>query len=170
VGADVVVPRVPGSVEWIRGDPLMREGLSGQGDDLLRNQVRADPRGIECAADMLSLGSTNIQKREDISMGSNIIKEDARHYHHLSDTDVAVIVTRVKELRKSGTPRMSGMSEIARDAGCSVDMVYRIYRQSIVELMKPSPKAARCWVIHTSGHCFFKEEYSCDCPLFPFSC
>ena len=74
-------------------------------------------------------------------MGSNIIRENGRHYHHLSDTDVAVIVTSVKELRKSGTPRMSGMSEIARDAGCSVDTVYRIYRQSMVELMKPSSKA-----------------------------
>lgn len=23
--------------------------------------------------------------------------------------------------------------------------------------------AARCWAIHTSGRCFFQEEYSCDC-------
>lgn len=74
-------------------------------------------------------------------MGSNIIKENGRHYHHLSDTDVAVIVTKVEGLRKSGAPRMAGMYEIARDAGCSVDTVYRIYRQSMVELMKPSPKA-----------------------------
>lgn len=74
-------------------------------------------------------------------MQASILKENGRHYHHLSDTDVAVIVTRVKELRRNGTPRMSGMSEIARETGCSVDTVYRIYRQSMVELMKPSPTA-----------------------------
>ncbi len=65
-----------------------------------------------------------------------IIKASKAKYHHLDETTVTMIIAKVEKLRKGNRRRTEGMKEIARENGCSLNTVYRIYRLSEVDIQR----------------------------------
>ena len=69
-------------------------------------------------------------------MSFTIIGQNGRSFHHLSDVVVAEIVTKVNLIDRTVGNVTARMKEIARESGCSLNTVYRIYRSSLVTMAK----------------------------------
>lgn len=69
-------------------------------------------------------------------MGFTIIGQNSRTFHHLSDVDVTKIITKVNLIDRTLGNVTARMEEIAKESGCSLNTVYRIYRSSLVTMMK----------------------------------
>lgn len=83
---------------------------------------------------------------------TTIIRNPRENFHHLTDTRVVEIITKVNILRESGNPRVEGMKRIAFEAGCSLDTVYKIYRSSQIELKEPDSNGTD-YIVVSIEHC-----------------
>lgn len=83
-----------------------------------------------------------------------IIRNTKNNFHHLTDTRVIEIITKVNCLRESGKSRVEGMKKIAFEEGCSLDTVYKIYRSSKVEFKDPNSNG--------TGYEIIRVEHSSD--------
>lgn len=77
----------------------------------------------------------------------NIIRH-RKGYRHLTHDEVIMIVERVKALEKSDGPLVSGKRAIAEEAGVRLDTVYRIERDSLVELKRFDRRQCRYLTDH----------------------
>ena len=97
-------------------------------------------------------------------MGFSIIEQNSRTFHHLSDVVVAEIVTKVNLIDRTVGNVTARMKEIARESGCSLNTVYRIYRSSLVTMAKDYD-VINCRVpnyfIKVFANCFMKKSADC---------